>query len=283
MPHQRVERRSIGPPQPPASTPAPAPSSGHHPSYQTHPEAPGHPQQSGGELPIQARPSIPDPSMQPQFSHFAAVNEASRTPRNYQTGQEGRSTGSDKKGKKRGRPSKAEYEERAALAAARGEVYPPPKKLKAPKPLVKEAPGVGTQESPSREKAARKLDASYTTDFAPKTSASTPSTAPGPVVPARGSSLEKTADAGYRTQMDVSERIPPMVIPESQITRNFRPSPLTPSEAREQSGQIDKSSEEGVGTRRSDSAPMQPHRERSSAIVHEAEPLVKEEPTTATG
>ena len=35
--------------------------------------------------------------------------------------------------KKRGRPSKAEYDLKVAEAAARGEVYPPPKKIKTPK------------------------------------------------------------------------------------------------------------------------------------------------------
>lgn len=38
--------------------------------------------------------------------------------------------------KKRGRPSKAEQEIRAARAAERGEIYPPPKKVKTPRPSM---------------------------------------------------------------------------------------------------------------------------------------------------
>lgn len=60
------------------------------------------------------------------MSLFPAVNEPGAMVR---LGQEAQGAG-DRKAKKRGRPSKAEYEERAAQARARGEVYPPPKRVK---------------------------------------------------------------------------------------------------------------------------------------------------------
>ena len=49
-----------------------------------------------------------------------------------------------KAGKKRGRPSKAEHELRAAEAAARGETYPPPKKIRAPKAPIEHGESTAT-------------------------------------------------------------------------------------------------------------------------------------------
>ena len=42
----------------------------------------------------------------------------------------------ERAGKKRGRPSKAEYEQRVREAQERGEVYPPPRKRKTPRPSL---------------------------------------------------------------------------------------------------------------------------------------------------
>ncbi|KAA6412011.1 MAG: hypothetical protein FRX48_04161 [Lasallia pustulata] len=66
-------------------------------------------------------------SIQPRPIAFIPVN-----------GQEGTSTvvSGERPKKKRGRPSKAEQEIRAAQAAERGEVYPPLKKVKTPRPSV---------------------------------------------------------------------------------------------------------------------------------------------------
>ena len=116
----------------------------------------GHP--TVGDLPLQARPSAPDPSMHPQFSHFAAVNEPPTTPGSYQTGPDALSHGSDKKGKKRGRPSKAENEIRAAQALARGEPWPPIKKAKNPRTSTEGAtgPGDGAAASVLTKKVVRK-------------------------------------------------------------------------------------------------------------------------------
>ncbi|KAG6994031.1 hypothetical protein G7Y79_00048g084270 [Physcia stellaris] len=77
---------------------------------------------SAGDL---STPSHPAPG----FSSFPSVNNPSPAhglPSNV-------STPGGKPQKKRGRPSKAEYELKVAEAAARGEVYPPPKKIKTPK------------------------------------------------------------------------------------------------------------------------------------------------------
>lgn len=96
-----------------------------------------------GDLPLKARPSAPDPSMAPKFSHFPAVNEPPATPGSYQAGPDALGHGSDKKGKKRGRPSKAESEIRAAQALARGEPWPPVKKAKNPRTSAEGATASG--------------------------------------------------------------------------------------------------------------------------------------------
>ena len=101
-----------------------------------------------GDPPLQARPSAPDPSMHPQFSHFAAVNESPATPGSYQTGPDALGHGSDKKGKKRGRPSKADNEIRAAQALARGEPWPPVKKSKIPRTSAEAPAGPGDGAAP---------------------------------------------------------------------------------------------------------------------------------------
>lgn len=49
--------------------------------------------------------------------------------------------------KKRGRPSKAEHELRAAEAAARGEPYPPPKKVRTPKPSTEQGSSTATMDA----------------------------------------------------------------------------------------------------------------------------------------
>ena len=70
----------------------------------------------------------------PGFSSFPSVNSPSPA-----HGLPNVTTGGGKLQKKRGRPSKAEYDLKVAEAAARGEVYPPPKKIKTPKTPADEA------------------------------------------------------------------------------------------------------------------------------------------------
>lgn len=64
----------------------------------------------------------------PGFSSFPSVNSP-----NPAHGLPNVTNVGGKLQKKRGRPSKAEYDLKVAEAAARGEVYPPPKKIKTPK------------------------------------------------------------------------------------------------------------------------------------------------------
>ncbi|MCJ1373554.1 hypothetical protein MMC20_004782 [Loxospora ochrophaea] len=74
--------------------------------------------------------------IQPRPSAFAPVNL--NGPDQLVPG-----SGDKRTGKKRGRPSKAEFELRVAEAAARGEVYPPPKRVKAPRQTQEGGTGGG--------------------------------------------------------------------------------------------------------------------------------------------
>lgn len=69
-------------------------------------------------------------SIQPRPSAFAPVNLQ---------GQPSPAQGGERQGKKRGRPSKLEHEQRVREAEARGEVYPPPKKIRTPRPSMEGA------------------------------------------------------------------------------------------------------------------------------------------------
>ncbi|KAL8941486.1 MAG: hypothetical protein Q9216_002214 [Gyalolechia sp. 2 TL-2023] len=73
--------------------------------------------------------------LQPRTPGFVTVNEPIETPA-YPPGL---AENIDQRKKKRGRPSKAEVEVKAAEYAARGEPYPPPRRSKNPKPA--EGPG----------------------------------------------------------------------------------------------------------------------------------------------
>ena len=77
-----------------------------------------------------------DRTIQPRVPSFAAVNDPN-DPSSFTSAPV--STGEPPNKKKRGRPSKAEHEIRAAEAAARGEPYPPPKKPRTPRPSVQGA------------------------------------------------------------------------------------------------------------------------------------------------
>ena len=72
-------------------------------------------------------------AIQPRPPTFPSVNGG----QDQQLGEDGRLK------KKRGRPSKEEHEQRVAEAALRGEVYPPPKKAKIPRPSIDAVVGAG--------------------------------------------------------------------------------------------------------------------------------------------
>ena len=129
--------------------------------------------------------------------------------------------------KKRGRPSKAEYEAKVAEAAARGEEYhPPPKRKKTPRTSLESAPnpymatpsmtdvGAMGEDSPNRKKA-RKLKP------APEEASNRTS---GPAI--RNLTLEATAHAAGQMQSD-EEKAVRSTIPETQASEvETRENPL---------------------------------------------------------
>lgn len=120
--------------------------------------------------------------------------------------------------KKRGRPSKAEYEAKVAEAAARGEEYqPPPKRKKTPRTSLEGAPNAymvtpgmtdvgAVGEGSTSKKPARKLKA------APEEASNR---AYGPTV--RNPALEATAQAAGQMRIDQEQAIK-STIPETQAS-----------------------------------------------------------------
>ncbi|KAI4260266.1 MAG: hypothetical protein LQ352_000388 [Teloschistes flavicans] len=82
----------------------------------------------------------PNRELQPRTPGFLTVNEPIE-PVAYPVGL---ADSGEQRKKKRGRPSKAEAEVKAAEYAARGEPYPPPRKPKNPKPLPEGASPMGS-------------------------------------------------------------------------------------------------------------------------------------------
>jgi hypothetical protein len=121
--------------------------------------------------------------------------------------------------KKRGRPNKEEHDRRVREAAERGEVYPPPKKIKTPRQSLEGVTGVGVSAvaTPGTTDAGIAEEVS-TSKRKPKKAKST-STAMQltPGIPARISSLEATARAADLMQIDTEEAVR-STIPETQAS-----------------------------------------------------------------
>lgn len=104
--------------------------------------------------------------------------------------------------KKRGRPNKEEHDRRVREAEKRGETYPPPKKIKTPRQSLEgvagvgssavAAPGTAEEVSASKKKAKKAKPTSAAMQVAPE-------------IPTRISSLEATARAADRMQIDEEE------------------------------------------------------------------------------
>ena len=221
-----------------------------------------------GDLPLQARPSAPDPSMHPQFSHFAAVNEPPPTPGAYQTGRDAPAYASDKKGKKRGRPSKAEIEIRAAQALARGEPWPPLKKTKTPRTSVEGAPGPGEGEAGpgSKNKPGRKPKAKSGPVAASGEGQMPAAQAAGTVSGEETQSPEDEAQGADPMQVDVAEGHTKSTIPETQASEFAAPESLLAG-MREQAGQSAQAVEAKENAEIPQTAPTQPETVQSSVTV----------------
>ena len=173
-----------------------------------------------GDLPLKARPSAPDPSMHPHLSHFAAVNEGPPTPGLQVKGSDTSTPGSDKKGKKRGRPSKAEYEIRAAEARARGDPWPPPKKMKIPRTSIEEVSGFGdaVDATTSKVKGGRKSKAKAAPGAIPEQGETPEGQAAGAAATGDALSPDTEAQPAPKTFIGTPEVQQRSTIPETQAS-----------------------------------------------------------------
>ena len=143
------------------------------------------PKQRKRQYPSGEGPMAVDRIIQPRISDFSAVNE----PFNPQSTPITPGPGEPPK-KKRGRPSKAEYEIRLAEYAARGEPLPPPRKPKTPKRSAERPAPTANMFTPTTGAAVE--GGSLLTPTQPEAGAAGSTPAPG--VPSRPG----TADKGTR-------------------------------------------------------------------------------------
>ena len=168
--------------------------------------------------PKKKRPSAgPGPStssdtpLQPQQYQFAPINESS-IPSPFQSVSLGPGETSEKGGKKRGRPSKAERELREAEAAARGEVYQPTKRKKqTPRPSAEGVGVEGLGEGETTPGSKKKSKKQKTAQVAPM--------APPMVMAIPGETgRQSTSISGDQMQIDTPERPIKSTIPETQTS-----------------------------------------------------------------
>lgn len=163
-------------------------------------------------------PVIADRTLQPQLSNFPSVN-ASSDPVALQTAPS--TTIGEPPRKKRGRPSKEEFDKRVAEAARRGEVYPPPRKRKTPRPSAEGVPGA-TMGTPAMAQAGTTGEGSTGKKRAKKPNPVTVESNPDPEVtesklaPDATEALEATASAADNKMQIDTEGAVPSPIPETQ-------------------------------------------------------------------
>ena len=132
-----------------------------------------------------------------QAQPFATVNTPGNHPVSMTAASPFQSTGEPSQ-KKRGRPNKEEHERRVREAAERGEIYPPPKKIKTQQPSVEGAveavglPGILHESTLSKQKTKQTQRAPAAESLAPD-------------IPVRTSSLEATASAVNQIPTETKE------------------------------------------------------------------------------
>lgn len=137
-----------------------------------------------------------------QAQPFATVNTSGDSA--YQFAAPLAPTTVESQGKKRGRPNKEEHERRVREAAQRGEIYPPPKKIKTPRQSLEGAGNISLTASGMTE-ADIAEEGSTGKKRAKKAKTTSAATQLAPEIPARISSLEATARVADRMQIDTEE------------------------------------------------------------------------------
>ena len=176
----------------------------------------------GPPILTEGSPIITDRTLQPQLPNFPSVNAPS-DPAAFQPAP-GAITGEPPR-KKRGRPSKEEFDKRVAEAARRGEVYPQPRKRKTPRASAEGVAGSimvspGTVELSARGEGSTGRKRATKAMAAPAESNPYPGFAERqmPLDPSeRNPVLEATASAADSMQVDTEEAVP-SAIPETQAS-----------------------------------------------------------------
>jgi len=160
-----------------------------------------------------------DRTSHPQQSNFPPVN-ATSDPITFQVAPTAPVTNTEQRpGKKRGRPSKAVYEQRVREAAERGEVYPPPRKRKTPRASLEGVPGEGMLTPTKAEAEAGAAGESSTGKRKTRPKASAKVAPLEPTLALEGDlALEATASAADRMQSDAEKEPVRSTIPETQST-----------------------------------------------------------------
>ena len=158
-------------------------------------------------------PVVPvDRTLQAQTFTTANSPEAHMAHHSFQAASLPPATKNEPPRKKRGRPNKAEHERRVREAAERGEVYPSPKKTKISRQSLEgHIEELKESSAPERDR---------TGNWEPTKSASLSGTRHhAPEIPARTSSIEATASAAGKTQVErvksIKETIPVVQASES--------------------------------------------------------------------
>ncbi len=176
--------------------------------------------------------------------------------------------------KKRGRPNKEEHERRVREAAERGEIYPPPRKIKTPRPSLEGLAGVGTLAvpSPGTTEAGTAGEGSNSKKKAKKAKSTSAAMQLAPDIPARISSLEATARAADRMQIDTEEAVK-STIPETQASAFSAPESLLAG-MREHIAREAQETMQSSSTLKEESAP------RSEMRIYSATPNINEQVDT---
>ena len=178
--------------------------------------------------------SAPGRSIQPRpsASAFAPINP---------NGQDQLSPGEGdgRPRKKRGRPSKVEHEQRVREAEARGEIYPPPRKPKPPRPSF--------EGGPSSAGAGAPMAIMFTPNNAGFQAVTSPGSAYQKYEPERSTAMEPPGtsmppmEQSHRSPF-VAERAPRSTIPETQMS-DYNTSESLISEMRRQAAQAETQAE----------------------------------------
>ena len=215
-------------------------------------------------------PSAPGRSIQPRPSAFAPIN-----PNGQDQLSAGEGDGRPKK--KRGRPSKVEHEQRVREAEARGEIYPPPRKPKPPRPSLEGGPQSAGPGAP--------MAVMFTPNNTAFQAVTSPSSAYQRNEPEGSTSMEPSGMGMPRDQPQispfVSERAPRSTIPETQMS-DYHASESLIAEMRRQAAETQGGPAQESAQETVDELAQEPVREPVQEGAEESAPMQEPAATQST-